>query len=126
MEISAREESHPWSVLFLLHVLSLFSAENDLSTGAIVADTLSTSMNNFVVSGTVSIRSFWAKKTEKLSRKFTFIPYCLNYIVHQYLPLISQNLAYFDRLCTFLSSKHSDISLNFAQSNKPRKASSPK
>lgn len=37
----------------------------------------------------------------------------------------SKNLAYFDRLSSFVSSKCCDILLNFAQSTKPRKANSP-
>lgn len=38
----------------------------------------------------------------------------------------SKNLAYFDRLCTFVSSKCCNISLNFLHSTKTRKAISPK
>ena len=50
------------SVRFLLYVLILLSAEKDFSIDDVVADTVNTSFNNFVNSGTVRIESFWYKK----------------------------------------------------------------
>ena len=62
MEITATGVSLILLVLFRLYVFSLFSAENDRSTDAVAAGTVSTIWGNFVASGTVGIRLFWANK----------------------------------------------------------------
>lgn len=48
METTAIEESRPCSVLFRLFILSLFIAENDRYTDAVVTGTISMSLSDFV------------------------------------------------------------------------------
>ena len=50
------------SVRFLLYVLILFNAENDLSTEAVVAGIVRTTLSSFVTSVTVLVKSCLCKK----------------------------------------------------------------
>lgn len=82
-----------------------------------------TSWSNFVASGTVWMRSLWAKKLRScLGDLHSFLTVCELYSPMRSTSSLtnSNNLAHFDRLCSFTLSR-CDISPNFAQSTKPRK-----
>lgn len=129
MDIIATDESCTWSVLSRKYVLFFLNAENYLSTDAVVTGTVSTNWSNWDASGTFWIRSFWGKKLRNPGEFHSFLTVFWavqsNENCHKSHE-IKKKLAYFDRLCTFVSSKCCDISLNFLHSTKARKAASPK
>ena len=105
MEINSRDENRPWSVRIRLYVFSLFKAENDLSTDTVVAGMVSTSWSNFVASGTVCIRSFWAKKLRSCPGDLhSSLTVCELYspIRSAFNLTKSKNLAYLDSFCSLV------------------------